>query len=412
MRLSGLPRFSALLAIAALVVACDSAMPSRVLPSPIAITSLTAAGRSAAAGAAWIAARVEQPASIEAAPTDAPVFCSPCHPSVGTYIDSLVAVRGGYLAFGFDQPPSHAALWSSTDAATWRRVAGLPAPERSSIAAAVAGPEGTVVAVGASGGVAAVWSSADGAAWTLTSLPGPGSGATETLTAVAATGRGYVAGGYVESAAAVRTASLWRSTDGAAWTRATVETSTGPTEVTGIAVDSATATLVAVGIAGDERRGAAAVWRSTDGGGTWLSVASPAFAIGRMLAVASGMPGLVAVGELQDQTGAAAWFSADGSTWVAADRSGLDNGGLQMVMTAVARTGSSFVAAGWRTDSANGSAVVWRSSDGRTWVHLPQQATFSGAGLSSVLGSPMLMVAGTMGWPDTHAAQVWTASGG
>jgi hypothetical protein len=90
----------------------------------------------------------------------------------------------------------------------------------------------------------------------------------------------------------------------------------------------------------------------------------------------------------------------------------LDNGGLQLVMTAVASDGSGFVAAGWRTDAANGSAVVWRSTDGKVWIHVPQDVSFSGAGLAAVLGSPRLLVGGTMGWPDTHSAQVWIAPPG
>ena len=78
----------------------------------------------------------------------------------------------------------------------------------------------------------------------------------------------------------------------------------------------------------------------------------------------------------------------------------------------VAADGSGFAAAGWRADAGNGSAVVWRSGDGRTWIHQPRDVSFSGAGLACVLGSPRLMVGGTMGWPDTHAAQVWVAPSG
>ncbi len=354
----------------------------------------------------WIAARVDQPAAIEAAPTDAPGFCSPCHPIIGTYIDALVSVRSGFLALGYDLPPSHAAAWASSDASAWHRVTALPAPDGSSVMAAVATGDASILAVGGSGGAGAVWRSNDAAAWTLTPLPAPPAGTTELLTAVAPAGGGYVAAGYEESATAQKTASFWRSADGSVWVRATAELPAGASEVTGIAAVNP-ANLVAVGIAGDERRGSAAVWRSSDGGASWQSVTSPAFASGRMVAVASSGTGVAAVGERRDQTGAAAWSSTDGSTWVSSSGGGLDNSGLQMVMTAVAADGSGFVAAGWRTDAGNGSAVVWRSTDGRTWTHLPQDVSFSGAGLASVLASPRLLVGGTMGWPDTHAAQIW-----
>jgi hypothetical protein len=82
------------------------------------------------------------------------------------------------------------------------------------------------------------------------------------------------------------------------------------------------------------------------------------------------------------------------------------------VMMSVAADASGFVAAGWRSDAGNGSAVVWSSTDGRTWVHVPQDVSFSGAGLAAALGAPRVLVAGTMGWPDTHSAQVWIAPPG
>lgn len=405
MRDSRRSRSAGLLFTAWLVAACASvAPPGSPAATPASSTLPAPTGQ-------WIAARVDQPAAIEAVPTDAPRFCSPCHPIIGTYIDSMVSFRGGFVALGYDQPPSHATAWVSSDATAWHRVSSLPAPVGSSVIAAVAPGGASILAVGGSGGAGAVWRSDDAVAWTLAALLAPPTGTTELLTAVAATGHGYVAGGFEESATAQKTASFWRSSDGVAWVRASAQLPAGASEVTGMAA-LGPSSLVAVGISGDERRGSAAVWRSTDEGTSWQSVTSPTFLSGRMLAVAASGTGVAAVGERQDQTGAASWFSADGSTWVASSGGGLDNGGLQMVMTAVALGDSGFVAAGWRTDAGNGSAVVWRSADGRTWTHLPQDVSFSGAGLASVLASPRLLVGGTMGWPDTHAAQVWVASGG
>lgn len=393
-------RLAFLLGMAWLAAACVPFQPSPTLAP-------------AATASDWIAARVEQPVAIEGQPTDAPGFCSPCHPAIGTYIDSLVAFSGGYLALGYDQPPSHAAAWISVDAADWRRMATLPAPEESGISAAV-GPASAgdgIVAVGTSGGVAAVWRSGDGLAWTQDSLPAPAEvRATERLTAVARTSDGYAAGGYVESATAGRTATFWRSSDGVAWVRATAGLPSGPSEITGIAASPAGGAVVAVGISGDERRGTAAAWRSSDGGARWQAIASPSLAGGRMLAVAADSNGFAAVGETPDQSGAAAWTSIDGSSWSAAPaQPALANGGLQLVITALAPDGSGFVAVGWKTDAGNGSAVVWQSRDGLAWARLPQEASFSGAGMAAVLAAPRLLAAGTMGWPDTHSAQVWIA---
>ena len=392
---------------AAWALASCSATP---LPRSAAVASPSAIG-SSSVSAAWLTARVEQPGVIEAAPTDAPVFCSPCHPSVGTYIDALVQFRGGYLAVGHDQPPSHAAAWASADGLMWKRATSLPSPDGSTISAAVTKNDGSVLAVGESAGRAAVWRSDAGVSWTLTALPAPEADAQEWLTAVAASGAGFVAGGYTESATAQRTAVLWHSPDGVIWMRGSAELPAGQSEVRGITSVGGTS-ILAVGITGDERRGTAAVWRSIDAGATWRAAAGPALGAGRMLAVVAAGSAAVAVGEREDQTGAAAWYSADGLNWSSAGGPALDNFGLQMVMDSITRDGSGFVAAGWQSDAGNGSAVVWRSADGRTWVHLPQDASFLGAGLACVLGSTPLMVAGTMGWPDTHAAQVWLARPG
>lgn len=395
-------RLAFLLVAASVLAGCSQQVTPTVTSSAVLASARTG----------WIAARVAQPVEIEGQPTDAPAFCSPCHPIVGTYIDSLQSFKGGYLALGFDEPPSHAAAWTSADGSAWQRIASLPAPQGSSISAAATGPDGGLVAVGTNGESAAVWHTSDGVTWTMESLPpAPGPGTTESLAAVARSGSGYVAGGSVVSGTG-RTATLWRSADGVAWTRAAAGLPSGSSEVRGIAV-AGSGTAVAVGIYGDERRGAAAVWRSTDGGATWQSVTSPTFADGRMLAAVAGSLGVVAVGETTDQAGAMAWTSTDGLSWsLAPVQPALSNGGFQMVMTAVAWDGAGFDAAGWKSDAGNGSAVVWRSKDGRDWMRLPQDDSFSGAGMGAILATPRVFAGGTMGWPDTHAAQVWVAPPG
>jgi hypothetical protein len=402
-------------AILSVLVAACSPAPT---PTPMPTAALPAPSGSAQAGApGWFASRVEQPAAIEALPTDVPSMCNPCHPILGTYINSVVALGTEMLAVGQDLPPAHAAAWTSTDGKLWRRVTTLPAPSGSNINAALVtgtGGEARVVAVGADGGIAAVWHTADADTWTMEQLAAPpGTGTVEQLQAVAQTPGGFVAGGFVQDPQGRRMATLWQSADGRTWTRATLQTASGESEVTGVAAVPGGKGIVAVGISGDERRGTAAAWLSSDGGATWQSISSPALGSGRMLAIAAGSAGVCAVGETQDQTAAAAWTSVDGSSWIAdSSQPGLANGGMQMVMESIGWDGSNFYADGWRTDAGNGSAVVWRSSDCKTWTHLPQDVTFSGAGMAAIMVKPRLIAAGTMGWPDTHAAQVWLPPSG
>ena len=398
------------LAIATLLVAAacgSSAVPT--LPAP----------KTSGNPAAWLAARVEQPSEIEALPTNAPGFCSPCHPILGTYITGLVATPSGFLAVGRELPPSRAAAWTaSADASEWKRDQSLPAPAASGIAAAVSAGN-AVLAVGTSGGTAAVWHATAGK-WRLDPLPSPGQGMTEQLAAVAHTSGGYVAAGFEQDALGQKRATFWRSADGESWGRvdfgapsvapsgARGGAPTSATEVTGLAASGHV--VVAVGIVGDERRGTAAAWRSDDDGNSWIAASSPSFGTGRMLAVAAGTRGFVAVGENVNQTAAAAWSSSDGSTWSTGGGSGLVYDGLEMVMTAVtAAPSGGFVADGWRSDAGNGSAVVWDSTNGQSWIRKPQDVTFSGAGMAAILRGPRLLTAGTIGWPDTHAAQVWLA---
>jgi hypothetical protein len=400
-----------LVVVAGLVASVAGCSSSVLTPSSVSTPSTAPSAVPSASPPGWTTATVEQPETIEVEPTDAPGFCSPCHPILGTYIQALVWTDGGFLALGSELPPSHAAAWTSTGATAWRRVASLPGPDSSDIEAAAAAGS-TVLAVGSAGGSAAVWRSGDGGrTWALSRLPAPSVGSTERLTAIATVPGGYVAAGYTQDSVAVKTASFWRSTDGSTWTRVSAPVQPS-TEVTGLAASGAV--VVAVGISGDDRRGTAAAWRSTDGGSSWARVSSAGLSVGRMLAVAAGPDGFAAVGENVEQTAAAAWTTTDGSDWVAApDQDALANGGLEMVIEAVsAAPGGGFVADGWRSDAGNGSAVVWRSPDGGTWTRLPQDNSFSGAGMAAILASPRLLCAGTKGWPDTHAAEVWLAPAG
>ena len=128
-----------------------------------------------------------------------------------------------------------------------------------------------------------------------------------------------------------------------------------------------------------------------------------------MRAVVATPTGLIAVGVNAQDAGAAAWTSADGSTWQAvADQPAFHFYELSVRFQALTRVGGILVAAGWRSDPGKGSSVVVTSSDGRAWRAEPWQASFSGGqvdGLATADGT--VVAAGRVGYPDTDTAAVW-----
>lgn len=403
-------------AVAAVLAAaaCGSTAPTDtpLSPSPASsATSAVAGHTSSPGGGPWLIGRVEEPTELEAQPSNAPVFCSPCHPVTAAYMDALaLPPGGGYVALGHDRPPNRAAAWATTDGMQWSRLVQFPAPDDSQILGATSSAD-SLVAVGGSGAAAAVWHSADGLHWTITTLDAPPHGNRELLTAVAraAPNGGYVAGGYEENGRAEVTATLWRSADGSTWSRSAADPSFAGSQVTGVAAGPNAA--VAVGYGGGNREGHAVAWRSTDGGATWQASGSSGLGDGRMLALAFDGSRFVAVGESKAADRGMVWTSTDGLDWTTVtDQPALDHYGDEVYMAAVAASpNGGFVADGWQSDAANGSVIAWRSRDGTTWSRLPSDPSFSGGGASAILAGPKLVIAGTKGWPDTHAAMAWLA---
>lgn len=124
--------------------------------------------------------------------------------------------------------------------------------------------------------------------------------------------------------------------------------------------------LVAVGV--DDARGTPAVWASPDGI-VWERRAEgdAAFEVAGILeAVVVGGPGLVAVGQDAVLDAAAVWTSTDGLAWqrVAHDEAALGGPGRQ-VMRAITVTDRGLVAVG--QDVGTDTAAVWTSADGLRW---------------------------------------------
>jgi hypothetical protein len=229
----------------------------------------------------------------------------------------VVAGGPGYVAVGNDCVG--AAMWTSEDGLGWRRVTDLPGAADAVIQAVVGLEDGTLVAVGHSGGVmndarASAWSSRDGLTWRAEKVSTPG-----TLVAAA--------------------------TDGT--------------------------TVIAVPADAGEALNPPLVTRSPEG--AWSGIGEPSLNGVRVATLASDGRRWVAFGTRNVQSavrGDAAWSSDDGRTWTAASEfaypfpPGFELPGLNPLgVAAVASDGHRFVAVGAlpAADPAAGAATVWIS---------------------------------------------------
>jgi hypothetical protein len=223
-----------------------------------------------------------------------------------------------------------AASWSSTDGATWTRSTsdlGVGV-----INAVVRGPSG-YLAVGSTGpnipawpGLAndEVWTSADGATWTLVAGAGARFGG-DIATTLVATSSGWLTG---------NAGGIWQSVDGTTWLQVN---------------DTNIQQLVAGGpgfvARGVDQQGNATLATSIDGS-AWAPVGAPGLDLPAVAADA----GHIAVVGWPDQTETGSptvWFSVDGASWTAlpALPAGLQNVSLSLVagnlrVTATTGTGS------------------------------------------------------------------------
>jgi hypothetical protein len=130
----------------------------------------------------------------------------------------VTRIGGRLVAFGRDvtsEERVHAAVWTSSDGASWRRAAESPAFDESQLVAAVPGSPG-IVAVGGMphSDTAAMWVSPDGEAWERVATF-----AHSFIWSVTAGGPGFVAVGWRRTDPHIR-AAVWTSADGRTWTAA------------------------------------------------------------------------------------------------------------------------------------------------------------------------------------------------
>ncbi|MGI9646955.1 MAG: hypothetical protein ACR2OI_00385 [Acidimicrobiia bacterium] len=301
-----------------------------------------------------------------------------------------------------------------------------------------------LVAVGATGPEAAVWTSVDGLAWSRVphneavlggdSDPICGGAA---MMSVAAGGPGLVAVGFDRSLYTGNSdAAVWTSADGITWSRVAHDETTfggeSDSACYGPSMSSVTAGgpgLVAVGWDGQS----AAVWTSPDGI-AWSrvphdeSIFGGAVGAATMNGVTLGGPGLVAVGS--DGLDAAVWTSVDGITWsrVPHDEAMFGYVGVYAydddrtqtrAMSSVTGGGPGLVAVGsvGGDDWLGGLMAVWTSVDGITWSRVPHDERVFGSlasyEINDVTATDSGLVAVGSRNGDTHgSAVVWTSPDG
>jgi hypothetical protein len=200
----------------------------------------------------------------------------------------------GYVITGTASGPGGAHeldLWWSRDLSSWTRARGVSGTSGSDqVLAAAAGPSGFVSA-GSRDGQPAVWTTPDGQTWTAVSVPLPSGASGGVIQQVAVSGKNAVALGQQATARGIQPLAE----------------------------------------------------RSDDGGQTWRPVPFSAPGAGiSFTALAAGQGGFTAAarfGPADGTSGAAVWSSADGTTWMRSQVSGLTSGGSHTV-TALAASGS------------------------------------------------------------------------
>ena len=203
---------------------------------------------------------------------------------------------------------------------------------------------------------------------------------------------------------------VWRSADGASWTRLAQSPLLKSTLLDGVVAGSGL--LVAHGSTGDEL--AAAVWLSSDGE-TWEETRDLA-GMDPISAMTNGPNGLVAIGTQYvpslEVTQALAAISADGRSFQQAQLPT----GLPFLFESVASTDAGYVAVGHAEDEEQSvMAAAMASADGLTWSAAPDNPDFADVRFEHVSAVPGGFVAVGSIPQETFGLQIgstWFSSDG
>ena len=251
-----------------------------------------------------------------------------------------------------------------------------------------------------------------------TGLGGPGN---QRINRLLSSNEGFIAVGEDDSSGRPD-AAVWTSEDGEAWTRRAPDTLAEPGGQGMLGVASGDPGLVAVGYRGHGGTLDAAVWTSEDGR-EWTPVEGDHDLEGArnevMNRVARTKFGLVAVGYqgLGGDRDAAAWVSDDGFDWYRAEVPEEPGDHETQEMRGIAASGGNLVAVGEVGLAGNYDAAAWFSKDGTRWQRRAQSpGVFGGPGeqiMTSLVASEAGFVA--VGWDEVRRdldAQVWTSGDG
>ena len=273
------------------------------------------------------------------------------------------------------EEPARTQTHTSTDGVTWTARTTIEGVRLHSVAAGGPG----FVAVGsrdatAGGTTPVVATSTDGRRWDVNTLPSPNGAPLD----VAATAAGLVAVGDMTDEAGAPRPAVWTSPDGTSWA-AGASGQFGDARATLVNVATAGSVVIVVGRVPSESDspGQMLGWRSSDGF-TWEPTTTPADWGSVLVGDVSSGSAAVLVGTPVAGSTPRAWVTVDGHDWDSRALPTLPDTDSSFAVD-VASGGDRYVAVGDDVNfaedlgPAQGRTAIWTSSDGVSWLQVPQE---------------------------------------
>ena len=287
---------------------------------------------------------------------------------------ATIAIVGALVVALPNQPATPEPTGGSIYGVTWSAAAQAP-DVNFDFGPYLVSTGSAVLMAGTTGSTTTVWSSTDGSTWTKISDPDAFTLAGRRFVAQGMSDDGngglVIVGNSVGSGATDVVATAWYSADGRTWSKASVDAGAGQEMIGGVAARPGGIVAAGNGIA----------WFSTDGS-SWQPEAMPAAEafIPREVGAWDGGFAIVALASGAATTRSAVWYSPTGTTWTQASTvlDGFDARGI-------AGSGKRVMVVGSDTsDTAEGLAVSWTSTDGDKWTKATAPTTQTTAAIDGV----------------------------